>query len=234
MKSKLLSGSTAQRLAWGVMSVVLFYEYFRLLGISVQWHYNHPLVWPTWLLGLVSMEMAILYDHPMAIKIRRTMDKPCHIAGALYIFASGILLWMIKVGWDGCLYNGESQLTCMKTLSNTWVYFPVTNPSFEMVLISFRGFGGQDEILGAFATLLIAMSMVWIMNVMAPKDVPQQRKILSPFALLTNAEAGYYFLYTVTQNVNSLPGAVAFFVLAIVFLMLTQRQLSAESREAQK
>ncbi|MFA5895037.1 MAG: hypothetical protein WC851_04635 [Candidatus Shapirobacteria bacterium] len=220
MATQIFSRKTAQRLSWGILSVVLWYEYFRLLDISMRWNYNNPLIWPTWLLGLVSLEMAIMYDHPWAIKLRTFMDKPCHIVAALYLSLSGFLLFMIKIGWDGCLYKGESVLTCIKTLTSTWDYFPVTHPSFEMVLISFRGFGGQDEVLGAFATLLMSTGLVWILNVTAPKDVPYKRKLLSTMSLLSSALGAYYFLYTVTQNVNSWPGIVLFVFLSALFLTM--------------
>lgn len=220
MKSKLLSGSTAQRLAWGALSVVLFYQYFHLVGISVQWHYNHPFIWPTWLLGLVTMEMAILYNHPLAIKLRKSMNMPSRIAIAFYIALSGILLWIIDLGWNGCFFIGQSDMSCMKTVFAVWDYFPITNPSIEMILLSFHGFGGRNEMVGVFSTFLVGLGLVMALSAASDDRMTFTQKFLPSVVIISCMEGGFYGLFTITQSVDSWPGVVVCILIAAIALML--------------
>lgn len=233
MKNQPFSSNTIQRVAWGVLSVALWYEFFRMLYVSMRWYYNHPLMWPIWLLGLVTMEMAIMHDHPWAVKLRQVMDRLCHVVIALYIAASGLLVWMYNVGWDGCLFREQSLVACIKTTTSLWKYFPLTKPSVEMFLLSLRGFGGKNEVVGAAATLLMAVGMVWLLNATSPAK-RTSANILPTVVLIASAESGFYGLYTITQNHASWPGFVTFFLIVMISLMLDwwlNRTRSSENME---
>jgi hypothetical protein len=223
------------RFLWLMLSILYIYATIEIWAKYADHDYPPNVLFITSAGAVVFLVFAI-FRH---INIISRFERYCTYLGLMvppvYLMASAVLAVLTAIGWDGCVFRGESYWVCSGRIENVWRLFPTSSPFHEMTYLWGKGFGGGHELYFALATAMFMLGLSILAIIFDDAGVSFTSAVLTTSVLVASCEIGFYFVYTITQSRGSWPGVViSAFALVILLMMDRWYKKSTSSKDSEE
>ena len=220
------------RVVYGIMSVLMLGEGLYTWKLMEKFTFEPWLIPMEMTASLMCAVVAICYNMKWFDRAVSFLVRWIPIILSAYLILSGISLFLMNAGWNGCAYWSEPMRDCGMRLELTWRFFPITTPHFDINYLWGRGFSGGSELGFALGTALSSLGIALGMT-MSNNNKTVIRPLLTSAILLSASMSMFYCIYTLLHPM-AWPGIAYSVLLLGLFLMLDWKYSKPNSSESEE